>query len=184
MKNIKDIYNGIISLFNYPHISEKLLKDIKGPVLLHISDTPAEIYNDIFKIIDILKPHYIIHTGDLADNIKLEIQKNRIDSYCRGVKELVEGLEKNNSKVYYLMGNHDNYEVVSKLTKKGRILEYGLLTIDDCNITVGHYYKEYSYKADFNLYGHSFEPGHYKKNGTIGLNGVLNINIIDLETCY
>ena len=58
------------------------LNDIKGPVLLHISDTPSEIYPYIFKIIDILKPQYIFHTGDLADNVKLEINKDRIKGYC------------------------------------------------------------------------------------------------------
>ncbi len=181
MKNIKDVYNGIISVFNYPHISEALLNDIKGHILLHISDTPSEIYDGIFKIIDILKPQYIIHTGDLVDDIKLEVQKDRVNNYRNRVKELVEGLERNDTKVYYLMGNHDNYEAVCQLTKNGTVLEEGLLTIGDCSLTVGHYYKEYSYKVDFNLYGHSLEPGHYNKNGTIGLNGILNINIIDLS---
>ena len=79
------------------------------------------------------------------------------------------------------MGNHDDYEAVSKLSKKGTILEEGLITIGELNFRAGHYYKEYPYKADFNLFGHSFEPCHYKKGGTIGLNGILSINIIDLS---
>ena len=68
---INDCFIGFLSLFNYPHISEKLLNDIKGPILLHISDTPDDIYNYIFRLINILKPQFVIHTGDLADNIKL-----------------------------------------------------------------------------------------------------------------
>lgn len=182
MKIVKDVYKGLLSLFNYPYISEDLLKNIKGPILLHISDTPVDIYRYIFRIIDILKPQYIIHTGDMADNIKLEIYKNRIDFYYRSVSKLIEGLEKKEfSKIYYVLGNHDDYETVSQLTKRGIILEEGPLIIDDCKFAVGHYYKEFSYKVDFNLYGHSFEPEHYNKNGTIGLNGLLNINIIDLS---
>jgi len=149
--------------------------------LIHISDTPSEIYNAVFKIIDILKPQYIIHTGDLADNIKLEINRDRIKGYYFLVKQLVAGLERSDTKVYYLLGNHDDYETVSRLTNKGAILEEGLLTIDNLSFAVGHYYKEYSLKTDFNLYGHSFEPGHHVKDGTIGLNGVLNINVIDLS---
>jgi predicted phosphodiesterase len=181
MKNIKDVCKGLLAAFNYPNISDKFLQEIKGPVLLHVSDTPSEIYKALFEIIDILKPQYIIHTGDLADNIKLEINKDRIKGYCRLVKGLVEGLEQSGAEVYYLMGNHDNYEAVSKFTKKGIILEEGFLTIGELSFTAGHYYKEYPYKADFNLYGHSFEPCHYKKDGTIGLNGILSINIIDLS---
>ncbi|NLK65760.1 MAG: metallophosphoesterase, partial [Tissierellia bacterium] len=169
MKSFKDVCKSLACKLNLPHMPEDLLNDIKGPVLLHISDTPSEIYPYIFKIIDILKPQYIFHTGDLADNVKLEINKDRIKGYCSLVKGLVEGLEKSDAKVYYFMGNHDDYEAVSKLSKKGTILEEGLITIGELNFRAGHYYKEYPYKADFNLFGHSFEPCHYKKGGTIGL---------------
>lgn len=183
MEYMKDMYKGLLYLFDYPYIPEELLKELKGPVLLHISDTPVGIYGYIFRIINIIKPQHIIHTGDMADNIKLEIYKDKIDLYRKGVKRLIESLEENEySKIYYLLGNHDDYETVSQLTKRGTILEDGFLTIGDCSFTVSHLYKEYSCNADFNLYGHSFEPGHYKKNGTIGLNGLLNINIIDLST--
>lgn len=170
-------------MFNYPYISKELLEEIKGPILLHISDTPVDIYNYIFRVIDILKPQYIVHTGDMADNIKLEIYKYKMDSYCKGVAKLIEGIEKNNkcSKIYYVLGNHDDYETVSNLTKRGIILRDGTLDLDGCSIIVSHYYKENSNKVDFNLYGHSFEPNHYKKDTTVGLNGLLNINIIDLS---
>lgn len=182
MKIIKDVYKVLLSLFNYPYISKELLEVIKGPILLHISDTPVDIYNYIFRIINILKPQYIIHTGDMADNIKLEIYKNRIDCYYKGVTKLIKGLEKNEfSKIYYVLGNHDDYKTVSQLSKRGTILEDELLIIDDCNFTVGHCHKEYSHKVDFNLYGHSPKPRHYIKDGTISLNGLLNINIIDMS---
>ena len=183
MKILKDACIGLLSLFNYPYISKKLLKDIKGPIILHISDTPVDIYNYIYRVINILKPQYIIHTGDMADNIKLGIYKNRIDCYLKGVKKLIKELEKNKfAKIYYVMGNHDDYKIVSQLTESGTVLEDGILTINGCSISVSHYYKENSHNnTDFNLYGHSFEPGHYNENGTIGLNGLLNINIIDLS---
>lgn len=184
MKNLKNAYVRLLSLFNYPHISKELLKDIKGPILLHISDTPVDVYNYIFRIVDVLKPEYIIHTGDMADNIKLGIYKNRIDCYDKGVTKLIEGLEKNKfTKIYYVMGNHDDYKTVSQLTEKGTVLEDdGILTINGFNIAVSHYYKEDSYNnIDFNLYGHSFEPDHYNEKETVGLNGLLNINIIDLS---
>lgn len=182
MKLLEDSYKRFISLFNYPYIRKELLSEIKGPILLHISDTPIDIYKYIFRIIKIFKPQYVIHTGDMADNIKLEIYKNKIDYYYEGVEKLIKVLEGNEFvRTYYVLGNHDDYDTVSKLTKRGEVLDEGVLTIENCNIAVGHYYKEYSNNIDFNLYGHSFEPNHYKKNGTVGLNGVLNINIIDLS---
>jgi len=183
MKFMKYIYSGLLSLFNYPYIPKDILEKLKGPILLHISDTPADIYNYIFRIIDILKPQFIIHTGDLADNIKLENYKDKLGYYTKEVAKLIEGLESHEgTEIYYVLGNHDEYETLSKLTKRGTILEEGLITIENCNFFVGHYYKEYSYKVDFNLYGHSFAPKHYMDKDTIGLNGVLNINIIDLSS--
>lgn len=168
---------------SYPYIPKELLNELKGPILLHISDTPVGIYSYIFKLIDILNPEFIIHTGDMVDNIKLEYYRNKIGRYHCEVAKLIEGLEKHEqSQIYYILGNHDDYETVNKLTKKGIVLQDGILTINDCKIAVSHYYKEFSYKVDFNLYGHCFEPIHYKNDETVGLNGVLNINIIDLST--
>lgn len=183
MKLVRNIYRDMLSLFNYPHISKELKESLKGPILLHISDTPVGIYSYIYRVIDVLKPEFIIHTGDMVDNIKLGNNKNKINRYSYEVAKLIERLEENEySKVYYVLGNHDDYETVNKLSKRGTILQDGLITIDNCKIAVSHYYKGYFGKADFNLYGHSFNPGHHKNNETVGLNGVLNINVIDLFT--
>lgn len=183
MKFIDYIYNRLLSIFNYPYIPKEILKDLEGPILLHISDTPSDIYKYIFRIVDIIKPQFIIHTGDLADNIKLEIYRDKLDYYNEKVAELIKGLEKyDGTEIYYVLGNHDEYETVKNLSKRGNILNEGIITIENCNFFVGHYYKEYSCKVDFSLYGHSFSPAHHIDKNTIGLNGVLNINIIDLST--
>jgi hypothetical protein len=67
MKSLVEVCKSLMGKFTSIHRPEDLLNDVKGPVLLHISDTPSEIYPFIFKIIDVLKPKYIIHTGDLAE---------------------------------------------------------------------------------------------------------------------
>ncbi|NLY42783.1 MAG: metallophosphoesterase [Clostridiaceae bacterium] len=184
MKIMKYLYKGFLSIFNYPYIPKEIIKDIKGPLLLHISDTPMVSYNYIFRVIKILKPQYIIHTGDLVDNIKLEIYRNRVEQYETEVELLIRGLEKNEStKIFYVLGNHDDYKTVSQLINRGEIIQEGeLLSIEECKFVVGHYPKDYSYDVDFYLYGHSFYPKHHIKNGTTGLNGLLNINVIDLST--
>lgn len=182
MKILKNLFISILSAFNYPYISRELLDEIKGPVLLHISDTPVDVYPYIFKIIDVINPQYIVHTGDMADNVKLGIHKYKTDIYSKGVAKLISGMEKNEgSRIYYVLGNHDDHEIVSNMTKRGIILNEGILDIDDCSIFVSHYFKENLKDVDFYLYGHSFEPGHHRSGSTVGLNGVLNINIIDLS---
>src|SRR5699024_3162657 len=96
-----------------PYITQELLDSIKGPILLHIRDTPVQVYNYIFRLIDIVKPDFIIHTGDMADNIKLEMNRNRIDCYSKGATKLIDGLEKNTtSEIYYVLGNHDNHNTI------------------------------------------------------------------------
>lgn len=183
MKFIKNIYSGLLSIFNYPYIPKELLENLKGPILLHISDTPVDIYKYIFRIVEKLKPQIIVHTGDLVDNIKLEKYKDKIIQYHKGVAKLIEGLEKNEeTKIYYALGNHDEYEIISKLTRRGIILEEGLITIDNYNIKICHYYKKCKDNVDFSLYGHSFAPRHYIEENTLGLNGILNINVIDLSS--
>ncbi len=179
--NFKNYYRKFLSLFNYPYISKEILEDIKGPVLLHISDTPVDIYKYIFRIIDVLKPKYIIHTGDMADNVKLEIYKDKIEYYYQGAKALIAGLENNSSEVFYVLGNHDDYKTVNHLNRTGTILKEGPLVLEGINFTVSHYYREHSNNADFILFGHSLEPKHYEKDGTMWLNGLININIIDLS---
>jgi len=183
MKLVKNIYRDMLSVFNYPFIPKELMKKLKGPILLHISDTPVNIYSYIFRIIDIIKPEFIIHTGDMADDIKLGNSERKIHIYSCEVAKLIEGLEKNeHSKVYYVLGNHDDYETVRRLTKRGIIIKDEVINIHGYKFAISHYYKEYLDKVDFNLYGHSFYPRHYKNKEIIGLNGVLNINIIDLST--
>ncbi|NLY66820.1 MAG: metallophosphoesterase [Tissierellia bacterium] len=181
MKLMSNMRSRVLSLFNYPYIPKELLEESRGPILMHISDTPKGVYSYIFRIASILKPDYIIHTGDMADDIKLECNTSKIASYVSEVKTLIEGLEKNeNSKIYYVLGNHDDYETVNRLSKKGTILQDEIITINNCKFRVSHYYEECPSNIDYNLYGHNIKPGHYKKEGTVGLNGVLNINIIDL----
>ena len=89
MKFIKYIYSGLLSIFNYPYIPKELLENLKGPILLHISDTPVDIYKYIFRIVEKLKPQIIVHTGDLVDNIKLEKYKDKIIQYHKGVAKLL-----------------------------------------------------------------------------------------------
>ncbi|MFA5575668.1 MAG: metallophosphoesterase [Tissierellaceae bacterium] len=182
MNFIENSHEKILSFFNYPYVNKEVLDQIKGPIILHISDTPVTSYSYIFRLIKILKPKYIIHTGDMVDNIKLEIRRNRLDCYRQGIERLTEGLESDKaSKVFYLMGNHDHLKTVKRVTKRGIIVDEGSLKLDNYHLIVSHYFKEYPYKADFNLYGHSPNPSHYQREGINGLNGLVNINIIDLS---
>jgi hypothetical protein len=50
-------------------------------MMLHVSDTPFAFYRCLERIIDILLPPCILHTGDFVDEIKLEQTKRDLGLY-------------------------------------------------------------------------------------------------------
>ena len=39
--------------------------------LLHVSDTPSVFYPDLARLLVAVRPRFVVHTGDLADEIKI-----------------------------------------------------------------------------------------------------------------
>lgn len=170
--------------FNKPYIPPEIKLE-KGPLLLHISDTPEESYNYVMKVIDNINPQYIVHTGDIVDNIKLETNINYLSTYENGLKNFLDSIESYDLVPYYVIGNHDHINSVTKFSKKGIILEKGVIEIEGYSFYLSHQYEEfeeYSIKTDYWLFGHSPNPCHYKSEEQVILNGLLHMNIIALST--
>lgn len=182
MKGSERIKQWIGLLVERPYIPEEL-RQAKGPILLHISDTPEEIYSYIIKLVEILNPSFIVHTGDMVDNIKLELTPQRIQEYKNSLNKLISRLEESSkASIYYVMGNHDEEEIVKAISKKGIVMVEGHIMIEGMRFYLNHYYQDKPHKAQYYLYGHSFEPHSYKTQGHVGLNGIQDINVIDLAT--
>ena len=143
--------------------------------LMHLSDTPDNIYSFIFNLLEKVEPEYIIHTGDLVDNIKLERKPELRQRYENSLKAFLEILENSDAKVYVVPGNEDDVEVLRKLAKRTRILKPGsILEIEGLRLAVSHTPIELLdiNNVDLKLYGHNF------KIIPKGLNGLLNVNFI------
>lgn len=170
-------------IWNEPYIEEEILTEFNGPILLHISDTPSDIFPYLKKLIKKINPQYIVHTGDMIDNIKLEIYENQLREYEKGLKNLIEILENNcKAEIFYVIGNHDNQELLEKTIHRGRVLIEGSIVLAERSFYVSHYYRQETRGMEFHLYGHSFKPMHYQKSHQKGLNGLLNINVVDLTS--
>ncbi|MDA3901670.1 MAG: metallophosphoesterase [Spirochaetes bacterium] len=94
------------------------------PVLIHISDTPDHIYKYIFQIISSVRPEFVVHTGDVVDNTKLESQEHLSGEYSRIVSSFINKLETiTNGTVVLTPGNHDNIGLMkhysNSIGKKG-----------------------------------------------------------------
>ncbi len=166
-------------LYISPELSESSEKK-----LLHISDTPSCFYSDLKRLICRLRPEYIVHTGDLADDIKLALRPNLIYEYEKEIKRLANMLESSGAVIILSLGNHDDIDVVSKHFKNSRIIAGAeTISVEKMSFRISHLpegiIKE---PALHNLFGHDLTL----KDGCIDNkwyhNGISYINIIGLET--
>ena len=181
MLNLKKIIDVIAGK---THINNSWLTD-DSPLMLHISDTPSQFYSELKRIIDIIKPQYIVHTGDLADDIKIELSPSLLTKYKHESKKLLKILDSSNAEdIYISLGNHDDYSFVND--NKGRIKIYtetGELNINRNKFIFSHYYNYLKdLDADVYLFGHNIEYNNSITDLGIYLNGIISINIINLDT--
>lgn len=160
-------------------------KELKGRRLLHVSDTPSSFLGELKRLVRVLQPDYIVHTGDLVDNIKLELYPGSSWRYERDAKQLIELLEQSQAqKIFLAMGNHDDQAIVQRLCKRSHIIEKAeIINIEGLPFSIAHYPREIlEQPAEFNLFGHNLAIKTGLVEGRIYLNGITSINLIELET--
>lgn len=154
-------------------------------LLLHISDTPSQFYPELNRIIKLISPRYIIHTGDLVDNIKIELSPSLLTKYKYEVKKILDILNSaNTDNIYVTIGNHDDYDFIDN--NKGKIKIYTKMegiNINNTKLVFSHYWDYLKQEtADIYLFGHDVETKTSITESGIYLNGILSINIINLDT--
>ncbi|SFR14550.1 metallophosphoesterase family protein [Desulfoscipio geothermicus] len=147
--------------------------------ILHISDTPTEFYPAVKDLITELKPQVLIHTGDLADDIKLELDPGKSTVYRRAAASLIALLEESCAgKIYITPGNHDMASVIDEYSRHARLVGEGeIISVGDMSLGLAHRVKKLPVGTDFNLYGHNFHPGP-RDDRYRYLNGLNEVNII------
>lgn len=181
MEKWKVIFYRAIGLVHIP----EHIKNRKEEIILHISDTPYSFFYSLKKLIQKIKPEYIIHTGDLVDNIKLQFYQYSLFRYTKNLKTLVDIFENSSAKkIYISLGNHDKKEAVQGLSKRVTIIEKSdNIRIGDLNLRISHYSNEIiSNPLEYNLFGHDLSIKNKIDNGKIYLNGIESINIININT--
>jgi len=138
-------------------------------------------------LIKTLEPDYIVHTGDLIDNIKLELYPNRKDDYAKQLKKLKVILQdSNNARVLIALGNHDDPALVRSLFNKSEIYDSPTdISIENLTFHINHYSPEISklpQNSDYSLFGHDLSMRSHAEGITTYLNGIENIHLINLET--
>ncbi|WP_422486464.1 metallophosphoesterase [Gudongella sp. DL1XJH-153] len=181
MASVRRIINSILGRV---HI-EVELTDSDRLRLLHISDTPSTLYPEIKRIIKVLKPDYIVHTGDIADDIKLHMHPSYLNRYKHEARKMLRILNSSSAKELYLsLGNHDNLEFVKKHAGRIHVIEdKKLLQIDDKAFAISHYSDHLSdIEADIYLFGHDLSIESQSIGDKVYLNGISAIHLIDVGT--
>jgi len=156
----------------------------EGVKVLHITDTPTTGYGAIINLINKVAPDYIIHTGDLADNIKLEIYPEKIDLYKKKVKNFLLTLDRMDCKSYIVIGNHDDPSFINELLASVEIVEaFKQINICNKNFLITHKLEDIISEdaviesSDYILHGHSFYDEKFNDHTKV-LNGLEGIYLI------
>jgi len=172
-----------MNIFNYL-VKRKLPKEIflYEKKILHITDTPDVLFPYLSRLIRIVKPDVIIHTGDLVDNIKLEMSRSKIDIYEKNVKKLMTIMRQTSpEQIFITMGNHDDRDIISKyLEPSETLMDIETIKLYNKNYMIGHIYSQFENTgADYKLFGHCPDQKSEFIGQTKLLNGLFAIHIID-----
>ena len=159
--------------------------DLRGKVALHFSDTPSTFYGVMRRLIRFFEPWCIIHTGDLADEVKLELRPGELPLYRKKLKQLASALSTvQKNRIVLVTGNHDHEESVREFfpdspvfIKRGRIEMCGL----DFNLSHEPEGLQTPY-GHFNLFGHAPVPEEAPNQGQLFLNGLYAIHVVRVDT--
>lgn len=146
--------------------------------ILHISDTPSMIYKDILKLLKMVQPDILIHTGDIADEVKLEGMPQQIARYKARAADFLRSVGRYvKERIIIVPGNHDDEKVIGSIRnievyKEGSIIEaYGK------RIGLAHMFDRLPENCDYYMYGHDKTVVDYPGY----LNGLDSISILKIE---
>lgn len=151
-------------------------------MIMHLSDTPSGIYGYIARLLRRTRPSVIVHTGDLADDIKLELYPGESERYRAAARRLLDIVRAPHRRVYMVLGNHDDRELLPPAPPDCQV--YGgavTLTLLGASFRISHYIQALREQpASYNLFGHTSTPhSHEDESKRVFLNGMEGIRLID-----
>jgi predicted phosphodiesterase len=150
--------------------------------ILHISDTPISIYGYLSRTLRRINPSVVVHTGDLADDIKLGLYPAEAGRYARAAGRLINILLAPHRRVLIVLGNHDRTDLLPSLPAECSVHE-GTVEVKllGANFRISHYAEKIMEKpVQYNLFGHDLSSRSFVDGeGRYFLNGIETMNLID-----
>ena len=178
MAYLKRIYHNLTGRVQIP----KPILERDEKILLHISDTPYTFYRSLGFLIKDISPEYIVHTGDIADEIKLGIYPRRVFLYEKKASRLIDILESSGAvEIHIALGNHDSPEILRRLSSRSNIFYAESAVIENRRFNISHYDStDFDDYAQYHLFGHDMSERSRFDGSTWHLNGICAIHVIFL----
>ena len=125
-------------------------------LVLHIGDTESANYIEFARLIDAVKPKVIVHTGDLAD----EIKAGRIESVRSYWKQsawtMIDIMKRSGARVIIVPGNNDLADILRERTDVEVVAPCTVMQFGGKKVYLTHSVKsiETQSDAEIYLYGH------------------------------
>ena len=150
--------------------------------LLHVSDTPSCVYGYLRRVLRRIRPQWLVHTGDVADEVKLELWPHSRGHYRDRVRRLARILREEEIPCIVASGNHDDPEILEDLLACRRVIRRGeTLDLGPLRVRIAHYYRDVAtHPAEVNLFGHDLTRRSGEEEGRLFLNGLEHMHLVDL----
>ena len=165
-----------------------LVKDGGARTVLHIGDTDSSNYGFYKALIDRIKPDVIIHTGDLADELKVGRSDGVCEFWKRASVEIVGIMERSGARVFIVPGNNDSEKELKEIATKSEIVPRNtVIEIDGTKVLLCHEINKMdeTAEADVFLYGHGLTgetrmPEDNERNGKSFFNATWGASVHNL----
>ncbi|HOX49298.1 MAG TPA: hypothetical protein P5165_02585 [Spirochaetia bacterium] len=172
----------------------RALRGAGGPFLLHVSDPPSSLYPLVGRLLDALRPAWLLLTGDLADELKLELYPALRHRYAARLADLREvllprlaaaprgGEPGQGLRLLVCAGNHDDALLVRSLFPEALVVGDSLrFRAGGLDCAASHWAaRAEETGADYLFYGHDLSRPSGEEGRRRFLNGVSSINVVDL----
>ncbi|EHM10582.1 hypothetical protein TheveDRAFT_1464 [Thermanaerovibrio velox DSM 12556] len=153
--------------------------------ILHVSDTPSSTYGYIRRAVLSMRPMMVIHTGDVADEVKVGLWPSLKDEYVRKIAKLSKTLDviRDISRLLITCGNHDLEEVLKELIPWAEVYPLrALITVNGRSVAASHRHSDLGELGDANLFGHDLDLRTSTDGDRIMLNGIERMSLLDTNT--
>lgn len=180
MSKVKRLVSSFLGQVYLP----ESVRDRDENIVLHLSDTPSVFYASLESLLKKAAPEHIVHTGDVVDDIKLELYPHQWELYEKKAARLLDILESSGAlDIHIALGNHDSIDLLQKHAGRSRIFTTRSLLIEQKRFNVSHYSESpFQDPAQYHLFGHDLSrPSGFDK-GRWHLNGISALHVIFLES--